>query len=75
MEIDVLCRNETWTGEDRQTTTSSVEVGHLEVQQDDGQVTLQVLLLIDGEVDVASIDGCDDILRDVETTDEAITTP
>ena len=66
---DVVGGDEAGTGEDRETATEGVGVGHLEVQQDDRDVTLQVLLLIHGEDDVAGLNGVQQFGREVEAAD------
>ena len=57
----VLGVDEAGTGEDRQAAAGGVEVGRLQVHEDDRQVALEVLLLIDGEGDVAGLDRCDHV--------------
>ena len=51
--LDVLGVDEAGTGEDRQAAAGGVEVRRLQVHEDDRQVALEVLLLVDGEGDVA----------------------
>ena len=56
----------------RETAASLVGVGGLEVHQDDRQVALEVLLLVDGEGDVARLDRIEKLRRHVEATDGEI---
>ena len=53
--------DESRTGEDRETATDGIEVGVEQIKQNDRQVSLHVLLLVDRKVDVARLDGSDDV--------------
>ena len=65
----VVRGHEARTGEHRKTAARLVGVGGLEVHEDDRQVTLEVLLLIDGEGDIAGLNRIEQFRRHIEATD------
>src|SRR5215217_4887988 len=64
--VGVRLVHEPGSGEHGQTAAHRVGVRVEQRQEDDRQVTLEVLLLVDGELDLAGLDGLHDVAAQVE---------
>ena len=58
--------NNARSGEDRQATAHGVQVCAVQVQEDDREIALQILLLVDGEHHLASLNGLEDVRAEVK---------
>src|SRR6056300_1501196 len=75
--LDQLCvvlNNEARAGVHRLSTTELVSVEQVQIQQHDGHVALGVLLLVDGERELAIGDGLNGVAGQVDGADHHVAT-
>src|SRR5215217_4755719 len=67
--VGVVLGDVAWAGEHGLAAADRVRVGLVQRQEDHRQVALQVLLLVDGELDLARLDRLHDVAAEIERGD------